>query len=149
MLDTKDPCTGNGPLTEEDRKRILGRIHSMLYWLGRVLPDEVELNDHKVNLRDFVNEYLQKERPTEMERQEASALSDLLKKKARLIEADIGTDGLTRKQACDMMGEVCTLLRAVDELQTSPKEEATLMHEELMKKVDDAKRWDRFVKGVK
>jgi hypothetical protein len=43
------------PLTEEDRRRILGRIHSLLFWLGKFIPEEELLEGEKVPLRDVIS----------------------------------------------------------------------------------------------
>ena len=39
--------------------------------------------------------------------------------------------------------------RAVDELRSAPCEEANVRKLDLLKKVDDAKRWDKFVKQLR
>jgi hypothetical protein len=144
-----DPCVGTGPLTAEDRKRILGRVHSLLYWVGRLIPEDLELQGRRVNLREVVFTYLEKDNPTPSERADAMALADLLKERARQMEEEIRSEDLTRQQACDLMNEICSLLRAVDELRYAHGEAAKVQRETLMKKIDDVKRWDRFVKQVK
>jgi len=149
MTDHIDLCKGNAPLGPRDRSLIISRIHSLLYWLGARIPQQIEVEGEKINLRDIVFNYITKDEHTPKERQQALALADLLAREEKKLEESIITEDLSRKQACELCQEARMLLRAVDELRSSPPEEADVKKDELLKKVSDAKRWDKFVKRLK
>jgi hypothetical protein len=149
MPESRDVCTGPPVLSSEDRAKIVSRIHSLLFWVGEVIPQEVKLDGRTVPLRDTVYNYLTEEDPSPEARRDAEVLAELLDKHVEELEKDIQRGDLSRAEACEMMNEARTYLRAVDELRTAKGEEAEFKRHDLMKRVEDAKRWQHFVKEVK
>jgi hypothetical protein len=137
------------PLTEQDRAKIIARIHSALFWLGKFIPEEEIIEGQEVPLRDVIFNFVSKEHPSEDEVIEALSLADAVQKKARELEMSLKTeDGLTKGQAHMLLDEICGLMRAVDEIRTSRGADAQLKAKALMTKVSDEKRWQEFVKSV-
>lgn len=137
------------PLTEQDRTKIMARIHSALFWLGKFIPEEEVIEGQKVPLRDVIFNFVSKEHPSEDEVLEALSLADAMQKKARQLEASLqAEDRLTKGQAHMLLDEICGLMRAVDEIRTSRGADAQLKAKALMTKVSDEKRWQDFVKSV-
>jgi hypothetical protein len=137
------------PLTEQDRAKIMARIHSALFWLGKFIPEEEIIEGQEVPLRDVIFNFVSKEHPSEDEVIDALSLADALQKKARELEMSLKTgDGLTKGQAHMLLDEICGLMRAVDEIRTSRGADAQLKAKALMTKVSDEKRWQEFVKSV-
>jgi hypothetical protein len=137
------------PLTEEDRAKILARIHSALYWLGKFIPEEEVLDGEKVPLRDIIFKFVSEEHPSEEEVLAALSLSDAMQKKARELEASLKNgEHLTKGQAHMLLDEICGLMRGVDEVRTSKGADAQLKAKALMTKVQDEKRWQEFIKSV-
>jgi hypothetical protein len=145
MTDVWD--SDGGQLTEQDRRAIFNRIHSMLFWLGKFIPDDEQLDGKRVNLRDVIFRFVTKEKPTEEETLEALQLAEIMEKKARSLEEEIKTrPDLTKGQAHVILDEICGLLRGVDEIRHAKGATATVKAKALMSKVADEKRWQEFVK---
>lgn len=137
------------PLTEEDRTKIIARIHSALFWLGKFVPEEDLLDGRKVPLRDIIYRFVSKEQPTEEEVLEALSLADSMQRKARDLETSLKNgENLTKGQAHMLLDEICGLMRGVDEVRTAKGADARIKAKALMAKVQDEKRWQDFVKSV-
>jgi len=137
------------PLKEEDRSRILARIHSSLYWVGKFVPEEEMFEGREVPLRDVIFRYISNPNPSEGEVEEALALADHMERKARDLENDLKTkDDLTKGKAHLLLDEICGLLRGVEEVRTATGPEAQLKAKALMLKVDDERRWQEFLKSL-
>jgi hypothetical protein len=136
-------------LTPEERKKILARIHSLLFWVGENVPDTEELDGQKVPLRDVVFRFITEEQPSEDTVRSAHELARSLESKARLLENDLRLEPMEKETAHQVMHEALGLLRAVDELRDLKLEERNVRARELMSKVSDEKRWLSFVKKVR
>jgi hypothetical protein len=136
-----------GMLTEKDRKAIFNRIHSMLFWLGKFIPDDERLDGERVNLRDTIYHFITAENPTAEETEDALQMADIMEKKARRLEEEVRIrPDLTKGQAHMLLDEICGLLRGVDEIRHAKGATAELKTKVLMSKVADEKRWREFVK---
>jgi hypothetical protein len=140
---------GSERLSEGERRAIISRIHSLLYWVGMFVPQIETVNGLQVDLRDVVYKFVSKDNPTLEEVQGAKDLSDLLEKKARELELQIRESDMTRVHAYHLMDEICGLLRAVDELRFSHGRTARYKMTALMAKVNDEKRWLQFVEQLR
>ncbi|HUL39815.1 MAG TPA: DUF5788 family protein [Methanomassiliicoccales archaeon] len=139
----------SSPLTDQDRAKILARIHSALFWLGKFIPEEEIIEGEKVPLRDIIFNFVSKEHPSDEEVLEALSLADAMQRKARSLETSLKSEGnLTKGQAHMLLDEICGLMRAVDEIRTSRGADAHLKARALMSRVQDEKRWQEFVKSV-
>jgi hypothetical protein len=136
------------PLTEEDRRKILGRIHSLLFWLGKFIPEEELLEGEKVPLRDVIFRYIMKENPSPEEVQGALDLADALEAKARKLEKQLQEGILTKGEAHVLLDEICGLLRAVDDIRKFRGANAPIKAKAMMDRVQDERRWLTFVKNV-
>lgn len=142
-------CEGPPSLTPEDRAKIVSRIHSLLYWVGEMIPQEIRLENRTVPLRDVVFRYIMSDDPTDQERKEAAALAHMLEELVKEMEEEIKHGDVTRARACELMNEARSYLRAVDELRVIEGKEAEVKRHELMTRVEDARRWKRFVEKVR
>jgi hypothetical protein len=148
MDDKADLCEGTAALTAEDRARIVARIHSLLFWVGEAIPQEIRLEDRTVPLRDVVYRYIVNPEPSPEERKNAEVLAEMLDREAGKLEAEIHRNDLSRKEACELMDEARSLLRAVEELRNATGDDVSIKRHDLMKRVEDAQRWRRFVDRV-
>jgi hypothetical protein len=138
-----------GPLTSQDRNLILGRIHSLLFWVGKFIPEEEMLEGQKVPLRDIVFHFVGKPDPTPEEVEAALSLARVLEKRAKELEICLKEcPGLTKGKAHMMMDEANGLLRAVDEIHHAKGADERVKAWALMSKVKDEKRWLSFIKEV-
>jgi hypothetical protein len=136
-------------LTPEERKKILSRIHSLLYWVGENVPDTEELDGRKVPLKDVVFRFITEMQPNEDTVRSAHELAGALERKARSLEKDLRLEQMERETAYQVMHEALGLLRAVDELRDIKLADRNLKARELMSKVSDEKRWLDFLQKVR
>ncbi len=150
-MTTYDPCANTErALTEEDRRKIVARIHSLLFWVGKLIPEHLDVEDRSLPLRDIVYHYMENENPSPEQTKDALALATMLERRANSLEEEIKHDeALTRREACDIMNEVTGLLRAVDEIRWADSESAKIKRKTLMSRIEDNKRWQKFIKEVR
>jgi hypothetical protein len=149
MPDAWDVCDGPSVLTKDDRTRIASRIHSLLFWVGEMIPQEIRLENRSVPLREVVFRYIMSDSPSDEERKDAAALAQMLDQLVRDMEEEIKHGDVTRARACELMNEARSYLRAVDELRNASEKDADIKRHSLMNRVDDARRWKRFVEKVR
>lgn len=149
MTETRDVCEGTAALTKEDRAKIVSRIHSLLFWVGELIPQEIDVEGRSIPLRDVVFRYIMSDSPSDEERKEAARLAFMLDQHVGEMEEEIKHGDLTRARACELMNEARAYLRAVDELRSASGQEAEIKRHALMNRVDDARRWKRFVEKVR
>ncbi|HEY3419724.1 MAG TPA: DUF5788 family protein [Methanomassiliicoccales archaeon] len=142
---------GNGSehLTESERRAIISRIHSLLFWVGKLVPQHEIVEGRQIDLRDVIFQFISKEKPTPEDIQGAKDLADLLEKKARDLEKQLSDHEVTKANAYRLLDEICGLLRGVDELRNSHGDLAVYQKTALMAKVRDERRWLQFVEQLK
>jgi hypothetical protein len=128
---------------------MLARIHSLVYWVGMLIPEQELLGGSEIDLREVVFKLTSKQDLTAEEIREVHELIRLLTEKERSLERHLSRDPMTVRTAKDLLAEICGVLRAVDELRSveSP-ERAEFKKSEVMKKVEDAKRWQHFLDSI-
>jgi hypothetical protein len=137
-------------LTPEERAKMLARIHSLVYWVGMLIPEQELLGDSEVDLREVVYDLTNKEKLTDEDVARVHQLIDLLKQRARSLETSLSKDPMTLNTAKAMLEEVCGLLRAIDELRSvETVEKAEFRKQEVMNRIEDVKRWKKFVDSIK
>lgn len=157
MSETEPPATDQGELTEavrlltpEERAKLLSRVHSLVYWVGMLIPEHEILEDSEIDLREIVYNLTNKEVLTSEEHLQVQKLIRALKLKEKALEAQLTKDPLTVEAAKNLVEEVSGLLRAIEQLRSvETVEKAEFRKQELMNKIDDAKRWKRFIEAVK
>ncbi|HIH77281.1 MAG TPA: hypothetical protein HA343_08245 [Methanomassiliicoccales archaeon] len=145
---TEYACT-NDCLTSEERKKILSRLHSLLFWVGENVPNTEELDGRNVQLKDVVFRFITEQQPNEDTVRSAHELARSLEHKARSLERDLRLEPIERETAYRVMHEALGLLRAVDELRDIKVKDRNLKARELMSKVSDEKRWLGFLQEVR
>ena len=137
-------------LSNEERAKMISRIHSLVYWVGMLIPERELLDGSEIDLREVVYNLTSKEKLTVEDVQEANDLIAHLKEREHELEAQLSHDQMTRDTAKGILEEICGLLRAIDELRSAENaERAEFKKEALMSKIEDAKRWQRFVESIK
>ncbi len=136
------------PLTDQDRQKILARIHSLLYWLGKFVPEEELLDGRKVKLRDVIHNYVSKANPTAQDIEGAMSLANALENKARKLEEELRTEKMSKGNAHIILDEICGLMRAVDEIRHAKSTDAYAKAVALMSRVRDERRWQDFIRRI-
>lgn len=137
-------------LTAEDRARMLSRIHSLVYWVGMLVPEQELLGDSKVDLRETVFKLTTKDSLTAEDMEAADELVRLLRAKERELEKKLTHDPMTVDTANGLLEEICGLLKAMDDLRAAESPDAAQVRKrELMARIEDAKRWQKFVEEIR
>jgi hypothetical protein len=137
-------------LTGDERAKMLARIHSLVYWVGMLIPEQELLGDSEIDLREVVYNLTSKEKLSPDEIAQVNELIRLLKSKERDLEKKLEHDPLSRDAANGMLEEICGLLRAIDELRSvESMEKAEFRKTEVLNRLEDAKRWQKFVESIK
>ncbi len=128
---------------------MLSRIHSLVYWVGMLIPEHEVLGGTEVDLREIVFDLTTKDKLTSQDTTKVNRLIDQIRKRESELEKKLEHDKLTLDAAKGMLEEICGLLRAMDELKSvdSP-EKAEFSKKDLMNKVEAAKRWQKFVEAI-
>ncbi len=136
-------------LGPEERRKILGRFHSLLYWVGELVPDMEVLDGKEIPLKDAVFHFITDTSPSEESVRAAHELAIMLETKARSLERQLQYNEMERKTAYDMTHEALGLLRAVDELRDLKLENREVKAQVLMARVGDERRWLDFIKNAR
>jgi hypothetical protein len=136
-------------LTGEDRAKMIARIHSLVYWVGMLIPEHEMLGDAEIDLREVVYNLTSKEKLTPEDIAQVHQLINYLKSKERVLETKLAHDPMTLNSAKELLEETCGLLRAIDELRSvETPEKAEFQKKEVLGRVEDAKRWQKFVESI-
>jgi hypothetical protein len=136
-------------LTDEERQRILTRLHRTLSWVGVRIPDECEIDGERVQLRKVVDRFVFDDYIDDEEREEARQLIDKLEDKFEILEEELKVEDMTLEEAEEILKRAIGVLRAIDELSNlDDKDEWENQHRAVMEEVDDAKRWRDFTNRV-
>ena len=143
----------DGILTQEERKKILMKIESAFGIVGADIPREIEIDGEKFKLRNEIQDLIMKEDLSTMERIRIEKLITKLEAHGKKFKNMITNSAITEEQAMELADMICGLLRAVHKLrqviQKAPQTNAYDAKDELMKKVEDEKRWVKFSKKIK
>lgn len=137
-------------LTSEERAKMLARIHSLVYWVGMLIPEREILDDSEIDLREVVYNLTSKEKLTPDDIAQVNELIRVLKAKERGLEKSLAHDPMTLDGAKGLLEEICGLLRAIDELRSvETPEKAEFRKRDVLSRIEDAKRWQKFVESIK
>lgn len=137
-------------LTPEERAMMLARIHSLVYWVGMLVPEHEILGGSEIDLRELVFKLANKDELTQEEKGQADELIRLLRDKERSLETRLKKDPMTYETAKSLFEETCGLLKAIDELRTlEAPDRAQVRRQEMLSRIEDARRWKKFADTIK
>jgi hypothetical protein len=140
----------DGILTEDERARIIKRLHSMLSWVGSIIPDKEVISGQPVDLRNAISEFIRKSELTKEDLKKARGLARGISERERDLEGTIVHGDITEEEALELLEEARGLLRAIEELSNiQERGKAIKIKEDLLSKVDDEKRWKKFIDKIK
>ena len=140
----------DGILTEDERARIIKRLHSMLSWVGSIIPDKEVISGRPVDLRKTISELIRKPELTREDLEKAGILAKGISERERDLEGTIVHGDITEEKALELLEEARGLLRAIEELSNiQERGKAIKAKEELLRKVDDVMRWKKFIDKIK
>ena len=140
----------DGILTEDERARIIKRLQSMLSWVGSIIPDKEVISGRPVDLRKTISELIRKPELTREDLEKAGILAKGISERERDLEGTIVHGDITEEEALELLEEARGLLRAIEGLSNiQERGKAIKVKEELLRKVDDEKRWKKFLDKIK
>ena len=146
-----EECTPPGCLTQEERHRLLKRLHSALSWVGVRIPEKATIGGEVLDLKDLVDRYVFDDFIDDEERRQVRSLIGLIDAEADFLEDVLAERELTREEAEAIMRHTIGLLRAIDELEHLEDEDEEGWDDGRngnSEKVEDAQRWQEFTKRV-
>lgn len=147
---TKEAIDARLLLTGEERAKMIARIHSLVYWVGMLIPEHEILDDREIDLREIVYNLTSKEKLAPDDVARVNELIRKLKSKERELEKKLAHDPMTLNSAKELLEETCGLLRAIDELRSvETPEKAEFRKRDVLSRIEDAKRWQKFVESIK
>jgi hypothetical protein len=136
-------------LTDSERHRILRRLHAFFAWVGVRIPEELDMDGERVQLRERVDRFVFDDYIDDQERVEVMALIDKLESESEILEEELEEEDMTHEEAETLLRRAIGVLRAIDELKhLEDKDVWEDRRRQLMEKVDDAGRWRDFAKRV-
>jgi len=140
---------GRRLMTDEEREKMMSTIHSMVFWVGILVPEFEMVEDHEIELRETVYRLTTKDHLSDEDRVRIDALIESLRNKERVLELRLKHDAMTVDSAKALMEEIRGLLKAIDELRYAESiEHAHVGKDEVLSRVEDARRWHRFIQDI-
>lgn len=89
----------NDYITDEERQRLISKLHRLLVWVGESLPDVVNVDGKTVDVHNVIWWCIHKKEFTEEEKNNFKEIASLLEKKEKDYEAMLQTANLTHEDA--------------------------------------------------
>jgi hypothetical protein len=143
----------DGILSPEERRSILNKIESAFSWLGAEIPEDIEIKGKKIKLNEKIKNLIFKDELTKSESMEIEKLITTLETEGKSLVNLVKVGDISDIKALELSNDICGILRAVHELRElikkAPKAKALDAKEDLMHKVEDTKRWLKYIEDVK
>ena len=137
-------------ISEEERSHLLSELHRFLVWVGEPLPDAVEVNGETIKLHELIWRCIHKKEFSEKEKAHFMELVRLLETKEKHDEEILQKANLTKEDAKRLYHDTAALIRAIMDIREceAGRVELRESREDVRKKIEDAKRWLGFLKGI-
>lgn len=140
----------DGVLSEDERRRIIKRLHSLLTWVGSIIPEKEIIQGKEIDLRKITAELISKPELTREDIEKARILARGIAERERYLEEIIIHGDITEEEALKLLEDARGLLRAMEEMKNIQERSKTIEAKEtIMSKVDDEKRWKKFLDKLK
>lgn len=129
---------------------MVSTIHSMVFWVGVLVPEYEILDDQKIELRDIVFKLVTKHPLSEEDKAEIERLVASMKEKEHALEHRLKHDPMTVQAGKALLEEIRGLLKAIDQLRSAETDDAAdVGKSEIMSRVEDARRWHKFIQEIR
>lgn len=141
---------GRRLLTSEEREKMVATIHSMVFWVGVLVPEWEIIGDREMELRETVYRLSTKEHLTDEDIGRIDKLVKMLQVREKELEGKLVHDPMTVDAAKALGEEIRGLLKAIYDLRSAETDDhASVGKDEVMARVEDARRWKDFVEQIK
>jgi len=152
-IDTKPLVDYDGVFTREERKRILSRLDSMFNWVGAAIPDEMELEGERVNLRGTIEDLVMKDELDRKDRRRITGLIRALRKREKGMKEMIRKGDISEERAVEIYDDLKGIVRAVSKLRRlyegEDDDDEPMEKSALMRRVNDERRWKKYLDRVR
>jgi hypothetical protein len=142
----------DGILTQDERRKILTRVESAFARLGATIPEEIEIEGVKFRLQEEIESLVLKEKLSPSENKRIKKLIFVLEDHSKLLKSIVRTGDISESDAMDISEKICGVLRAVHELRelvrSGPKSDSIDAKQELIKNIEDKKRWLKYLEKI-
>jgi len=137
-------------LTEEERQHILSLAHSVFSWVGNLIPDREKFDNTEIELRNVIFKLRTKKGITDEDRELARLLMAKIKERKRELEEKLRKDPMTLAAAKKLLDEISGLVKAINDLHDIEISDDLIERKAaIMNKVDDEKRWQKYLKRLR
>ena len=149
-MDEKSVSPDQNLLTDEERQHILSRAHSVFSWVGNLIPDREKFDNTEIELRNVIFKLRTKKGITDDDRELARLLIGKIKERKSELENKLKNDRITLATAKKLLDEISGLVKAINDLHDVETSDDLFERKvAIMSKVDDEKRWQRYLKRLK
>jgi hypothetical protein len=137
-------------LTDEERDRFLDRAHSVFSWVGNLIPDKEKFDNTEIELRNVIFKLRTKKGITDDDRELARLLIQKIKVRKGQLETKLKNDKITLAVAKQLLNEISGLVKALNDLHdVELSDELIERKSAIFNRIDDEKRWQRYLKRIK
>ena len=142
-------------ISSEERNKLLWSLRSEFSWVGKTIPESVEIDGQEYRLKDLVRELREGKALDPKEAIEIRNLIPKLKERAKIDEELLETEELTIGEAEALYEEAVGLLRTSmelkDILEGKSEEKSADEFKRMLntQKLVDEKRWQELIKSLK
>ncbi|MDY6964787.1 MAG: DUF5788 family protein [Halobacteriota archaeon] len=136
-------------ISEKDKKDLIEKLSKPSSLVGKDIPDEIFLDDEKLELSGIVLDLIKKEVVSDYDLKFARELKRKLLKKQADEETYLKDSDLTEEEANILYEEILGIKRAILALEGVGKEAKDLKNVYQSDDIEDMKRWIKFLKKVR
>lgn len=108
--------TENEEISEQERQKLLNRLHKCLFWVGEQIPNKVCIEGKEVNLHEVVWEIVNKAKLEEADLENIERFLDLLSDKEKKYEECLEHEHLSCDEAKELFDRAAGVMRAIMDL---------------------------------
>ena len=103
-------------ITDNERNKLLNRLHRPLFWVGENIPRELEIEGKKIKLHEIIWEIVNKTHFSKADIKNIGHFLDLLREKEHEYERVLEHDNMSYEEAKDIFNETAGIMRAIMDL---------------------------------
>ncbi|WP_091937111.1 DUF5788 family protein [Methanolobus profundi] len=141
----------NNEISEQERQRLLNRLHKSLFWVGEAIPRKVRIEGNDVDLHEIVWEIVNRPKLDEKDIDDIDLFLEMLCEKEKEYEERLETEPLSCEQAKVLFDKAAGVRRAMMDLKelTTPSKRKAIFKDRHICKDVDTEKWDELSETIK
>lgn len=137
-------------ISDEDRQHLISELHRLLVWVGEPLPATIDINGKIIDVHRLIWWCIHKKEFTDQEKEDFNILIHLLEIKEKNYEEALRKINLTHEDAEKLYHDTASIMRAIMDIRECETGKVKLKeyNDNVKQKIEDSKRWIRFLKNV-